>query len=124
MAERAMAERAMAELLVIVPADRSAGYRLAGARTLPAETGPDAARHVRAALDRHDGGEPGGVLAIDHELWLQVPVAVRRDWQLRSVPLVVPLPAEGEAGGRARQDALRDLLARAVGYEITFATEE
>jgi vacuolar-type H+-ATPase subunit F/Vma7 len=124
MAEPATGEPAMAELQVVVPPDRAAGYRLAGARVLLADTGADVQVLVEAAFAQYDGGGPGGVLAVHWQLWEQVPARARTAWQDRSVPLVVPLPEEGDDAAQARRDALRDLLARAVGYEITFATQE
>lgn len=114
----------MAELQVVVPAARAAGYRLAGARTLLAETGAEVGAIVREAFAAHDAGTPGGVLAVHSVLWQQVPERERAGWQDRSVPLVVALPEESDDAAQARRDALRDLLARAVGYEITFATQE
>ncbi|MBL8931652.1 MAG: hypothetical protein JNL54_16145 [Kineosporiaceae bacterium] len=114
----------MPELQVIVPAHRAAGYRLAGARTLLATTGADVQALVRDAFAEHDAGTPGGVLAVHWLLWQQVPERERSAWQDRSIPLVVPLPEEGQDAAQTRRDALRDLLARAVGYEITFATQE
>ena len=62
-----------------------------------------------------------GVVAVYPELWEQVPVAVRRDWERRLVPLVVALPADTGVAAPSRRHAVRELLARSVGYEITFS---
>jgi vacuolar-type H+-ATPase subunit F/Vma7 len=103
---------------VIVPAGLADGYRLAGVRTEQAEDSAAAG----AALDRLlTGPDRPSVIAVHHVF----PRGLGRRQQQRLAELgsvlVVELPAgaaDGAPGG-GRQ-SLRDLLARAVGYEFTF----
>jgi len=111
----------MPQVTVIVPPELAAGYRLAGVRT---ETAADAAAAGRV-LDRLLAGSDPGVIAM-HAPFLH---GLGERWQRRLARpagfLVTALP-----GGRAREggpapagESLRELLARAVGYEFTFDPE-
>ncbi|GAA4738997.1 hypothetical protein GCM10023328_19870 [Modestobacter marinus] len=106
-----------ADLLVIVPADTAAGFRLAGTRTVVAGD-PDTVRQV---VDREIAGGSRGVIAVAERTWAELPAAVRADWSSRSVPLVLPLPAEDSGAAGTRRSRVQELLARSVGYEITFS---
>ena len=105
-------------ITVIVPPELADGYRLAGVHTELAGTAADAGD----VLDRltADTGRPG-VVAV-HPAYLQ---ELGPRWQWRTAQadgtMVIALP-EGQApGARAHGgESLRDLLARAVGYELTF----
>lgn len=103
---------------VIVPPELADGYRLAGVRTEPAGSAADAAGILGRLLA--DPGA-GGVTAV-HAAYLR---ELGEGWQRRIGQaghlLVVALP-EGEPGGAppGAAESLRDLLARAVGYEFTF----
>jgi vacuolar-type H+-ATPase subunit F/Vma7 len=106
------------ELTVIVPPDLADGYRLGGVHTESADTAAAAAK-VLSRLISATG--PQGVVAV-HAPYLR---ELGGRWQHGlSEPdrvLVVALP-DGSAG-RDRGDtgeSLHDLLARAVGYELTF----
>lgn len=109
-------------IAVIVPAGLADGYRLAGARTEQADT----AAAARAALDRLiTGHDRPSVIAVHRQYLRELGShRQRRLAELDSV-LVVELP-EGAADGAAdgEGESLRDLLARAVGYEFTFDPEE
>ena len=103
---------------VIVPAELSDGYRLAGVHTEQAGTAP-AAGDILAKL-MTGAGEPG--VAAVHAAYLR---ELGERWQHRisqhDSALVIALP-EGVAPGAPPRagESLRDLLARAVGYEFTF----
>jgi vacuolar-type H+-ATPase subunit F/Vma7 len=103
---------------VIVPAELADGYRLAGVRTEQADT-PTAAG---AAVDRLIAGHDRPSVIAVHHLYLRE-LGSRRQRRLAELDsvLVVELPegtADGAPGGG--RESLRDLLARAVGYEFTF----
>lgn len=104
--------------VVVVTTDELApGYALAGAEVRTADSAADAAGHVRELL----GAGERGLIAV-HEPWFG---ALDRDLRRRierdPVPLVVALPAGATPGaGLERHERLRELLWRAVGYEITF----
>lgn len=105
-----------ADLLVVVPRLLAPAFALAGTRVAEAGDGTEVQRLVAAELDT---GRPG-VVAVHPELWQQVPATVRAAWERRSVPLVIALPADTGPAGEGRRHAVRELLARSVGYEITF----
>jgi vacuolar-type H+-ATPase subunit F/Vma7 len=107
---------------VIVPAGLADGYRLAGVRAEQADT----AAAAGAVLDRLLAGtDQPSVIAV-HPPYLRELDGrrQRRIAGLHSV-LVVALP-HGAADGEAARggESLRDLLARAVGYEFTFDPDE
>lgn len=103
---------------VIVPAELADGYRLAGVRTEQADTSAAA----RAALDRLLAGpEQPSVIAMHHPYLREL--GSRRQQRLDKLGgvLVIPLPEGAEDGTPGTGgDSLRDVLARAVGYEFTF----
>lgn len=108
------------DLLVVVPLDVAAGFRLAGTRTAVADS-PEHAVHL---VDSELSSGFRGVVAVAAQLWADVPPRTRVAWESSTVPLVVALPAETSEPAQARRERVRDLLARSVGYEITFTPEE
>ena len=111
-----------AQVTVIVPPDLADGYRLAGVAVHTADDAADTARLLEEILA---GGDPPAVVAVHPgHLHALGPRWQRRIAELDTV-LVVALadpPTHGAEppGGR---DNLRDLLAHAVGYEMTFTPE-
>jgi vacuolar-type H+-ATPase subunit F/Vma7 len=107
-----------AELTVIVPPDLADGYRLGGVHTESADTAAAAAGVLNQLISAVG---PPGVVAV-HAPYLR---ELDARWQHRLSRadrlLVVALP-EGSRGHDQVQagENLRDLLARAVGYELTF----
>lgn len=108
-----------ADLLILVPIETAAGFRLAGARTTVATDPGDVQRIVAAEI----AAGSRGVIAIAATSWAALPAPVRRAWAASTVPLIVPLPAEDGESAQVRGVRIRDLLARSVGYEITFTPE-
>lgn len=106
------------QITVIAPASLAGGYRLAGVRTEDADT----AAAAGAVLDRLLAAPDQPPVIAVHPPYLR---ELGSRWQHRLAELdgvlVVPLP-EGAAEGAPAPGAesLRDLLARAVGYEFTF----
>jgi vacuolar-type H+-ATPase subunit F/Vma7 len=103
---------------VIVPAGLADGYRLAGVRTEQADTATAAGDLLDRLLAGHD--RPS-VIAVHHAYLRELGSRrQRRLAELDSV-LVVALPEGAAPGAPGRgSESLRDLLARAVGYEFTF----
>lgn len=102
------------ELVVVAPEAVADGYRLAGARTLVASDATEAADAVSQVLPT------AALIAVHAGLWEQVPAVVRDRWQRSSRPLILAIPDEDADAGALKDEALRDLLSRAVGYQITF----
>jgi vacuolar-type H+-ATPase subunit F/Vma7 len=63
------------------------------------------------------------VIAIQDGLWSSVPGPTRAEWLRQTDPLVVRIPDPDHGVAAAHQAELRDLLARAVGFQITFDSE-
>jgi vacuolar-type H+-ATPase subunit F/Vma7 len=103
-----------AELVVVAPDAVADGYRLAGARTLVASDGTEAVEAVTQALSN------AALIAVHASLWQQVPAVVRDGWERRSRPLILSVPDENPEVDALKHEALRDLLSRAVGYQISF----
>lgn len=103
---------------VIVPARLAGGYRLAGVHTEQADT----AAAAGAALDRLLAGpERPSVIAMHHPYLRQL--GGRRQQRIDALDnvLVIALPEGAEDGTPGSgSESLRDMLARAVGYEFTF----
>ena len=106
----------MPDLVVIATPATAPGFRLGGARTLTASDPQQTVAAVRLVVE--DG--VAAVVAVHGALWAAVPRLVRERWAKQATPLVITLPDEDGDVAAARDAALRDLLARAVGYQITF----
>lgn len=107
------------DVLVVAPGLLTAAFRIAGVRTVRA----DDAAQAQAAIDAELADPAAGIVAVHHTLWQRLPGAVRRDWEQSLQPLIVALPADTGRIGADRGQALRNLLAHSVGYEITFTTQ-
>ena len=110
----------MTDVLVITTTATATGFRLGGARTIAANDAEDTIAAVRAAME--DG--QAAVVAVHAALWSTVAPRTRDTWTSRTSPLILSLPAEDRDAAEARESGLRDLLARAVGYQITFTPIE
>ncbi len=110
----------MSELLVITTSELADGYRLAGTTTRESASAEEAERLLRDLL----GSGADGVIAVHEPFLEQLDDGVRQELEERQRPLVVGLPAgEVEAAPEERRARLLRMLRRAVGYEITFASE-
>ena len=104
-------------LIVLTTPSDAVGYRLAGVAVLDAA---DAGAATGILTHLLDSSEEHGIIAIHRPYLEAAGPALRARTDAGTTPLVVELPsaAEGDAGDRRAR--LRALLARAVGYEITF----
>jgi vacuolar-type H+-ATPase subunit F/Vma7 len=106
----------MTDALVVATPATATGFRLGGARTVTAANADQAVAAVGAAIA--DG--KAAVIAVHGALWTAVPPPIRATWTRQVTPLILSLPDEDGDVSAARDAALRDLLARAIGYQITF----
>lgn len=106
----------MKPLAVVAPGAVAPGFALAGAQVRVADDPAAVDGLVEALL-----AAGAVVVAIHHDLWRRVPAAARTRWQLRTDRLVLSLPPDDGAPTVDREAALHELLARAVGYEISFS---
>jgi vacuolar-type H+-ATPase subunit F/Vma7 len=111
----------MGRLVTVTTEELGLGYRLAGVTTRTASSPEGAAAVLRTLVDE---GERG-LIAMHEPFWTGLDRSLRRELEARQVPLVVPLSAAGAAELAAeRRRELRAMVARAIGYEFTFDTEE
>lgn len=109
-------ERPVTELVVVTTPATAVGFRLGGARTVVAVGADEVVAAVRAA----SAGGTAAVIAVHGALWSLIPPPIREAWTRQAAPLVLSLPDEDGDVASARDAALRELLARAIGYRITF----
>lgn len=106
----------MKPLVVVAPAATAPGFALAGAQARATDDAGAVEGHVEAALSAG-----AVVVAIHPELWRRVPAATRTRWQQRTDKLILSLPPDDGVPTADREAELHELLARAVGYEISFS---
>ena len=106
----------MSDALVIATPLTAIGYLLGGARTITAVNADETAAAVADAIEEGRAA----VIAVHGALWSAVTPQLRAAWARRATPLILSLPDEDGDVSAAKDAALRDLLARAIGYQITF----
>ena len=111
----------MGHLVVIAPPEVADGFALGGADILLVETRNAPALWATAEVMEVALAGGAAVVAVHHTLWGAVPTPVRERWEQRIDRLIVALPADDGASTFDRAAALHELLARAVGYEISFS---
>jgi vacuolar-type H+-ATPase subunit F/Vma7 len=104
------------DALVVTTPATATGFRLGGARTI---TAGDADQTIAAVTQEIAAGR-AAVIAVHGALWSLVAPSVRATWTIQTSPLILTLPDEDGDVSAAKDAALRDLLARAIGYQITF----
>jgi vacuolar-type H+-ATPase subunit F/Vma7 len=109
-------DQPVTDALVIATPMTAIGYLLAGARTVTAVDADETIAAVEEAIADHRSA----VVAVHGALWASVGAQVRATWSKQAVPLILSLPDEDGDVAAANDAALRDLLARAIGYQITF----
>lgn len=109
-------DQPMTDALVIATPATASGFRLGGARTITAVDADQTIAAVAEGIaDRH-----AAIIAVHGALWSLVAPPIRAAWTQHASPLILSLPDEDGDVSSARDAALRDLLARAIGYQITF----
>lgn len=116
-----MSGGARERLLVLAGPEQAPGYRLAGVAVEAAE---DAAAAVGRLEQLLAEGSEGGVIAVPGRYLQAAGAELRERIEAAAIPLVIELPDGRAEGAGTRQARLRALLARAVGYEITFEPGE
>jgi vacuolar-type H+-ATPase subunit F/Vma7 len=105
----------MARLIVLSSAALADGFRLAGAATVVAQGGPDAARALERLL--HD--EPDvGLALVTSDLWSSLGERLRTTAERLGRPIVLPIPAGDVTDPATRRQVLGEMLQRAIGYRI------
>jgi vacuolar-type H+-ATPase subunit F/Vma7 len=109
-------DQPVTDALVVATPATATGFRLGGARTV---TAADADQTIAAVTQGIADGQ-AAVIAVHGELWSLVTPPIRATWTKQASPLILSLPDEDGDVSAAKDAALRDLLARAIGYQITF----
>lgn len=105
----------MADIVMIVPPDFEAAFRLAGARVLAAADASTARALLTEALADPDAGVVGYADVFDEAL----NAADRRSIERRYRPVVVPVPTSpARAPEGSRRAYLLDLIRQAIGYRV------
>jgi vacuolar-type H+-ATPase subunit F/Vma7 len=108
-------------LTVLTTPDLAAAYRLAGTATLARSSAAEAELTLRELLE--EGLD--GVIAVHQPFLDALPAELTDRLERLESALVVGLPsAEAATGGEDRRTRLLRMLRHAVGYEMTFESEE
>ncbi len=110
----------MGRLIVVTSEEQAPGFRLAGVAVEVARTSDAAARLVNGFLAEGQGG----VIAVHEPLLAGLDPTTRQRFDDAVDPMVVSLPSGSQEPGEARRARLAAMLRRAIGYRITFGTEE
>ena len=112
-----MTAPARERLLVLATPEQAPGYRLAGVAVESVVDAQSALGRLEQVLAE---GTEGGVIAVPGRYLRAARGELRARIDAAAVPLVIELPDERSGDAGTRQARLRALLARAVGYEMTF----
>jgi vacuolar-type H+-ATPase subunit F/Vma7 len=99
---------------VVCRPETAPGFELAGLR---AETASDgiAARARLAAL----AADPGvGIVLLEERLHRELPAALVQRLERQARPLVAPFPSPRFAAPEAAEEAVLEILRRAIGYRV------
>ena len=104
----------MARLIVVANQGLADGFRLAGAATVSARPGADAASAVRSAA-----AEPeAGLVLVTADLWQTLDAPTVTELERMARPVVLPIPAGVVTDVATRRQLLGEMLERAIGYRI------
>lgn len=107
-------------LMVVIPPELEAGFRLAGVETTAAESADEAVE----VLDRLMAESPSGVIAVYQRFLDHMSSDRRLTYDASVSPVVVSLPAGlEEHDDQSHRVRISAILSRAVGYHITFGEE-
>lgn len=110
----------MARLVVIANPGLADGFRLAGATTVLARPGPEAATAVRSVVAEGDVG----LVLVTEDLWTALDARSRGALERSAQPIVLPIPAGAVTDVSTRRQLLGEMLERAIGYRIEIASGE
>ena len=104
----------MARLVVVAAPAVADGFRLAGAATITARPGIEAAAALRGLAA--DAGV--GLVLVTADLWEGVEERHRATYERLVRPIVLPIPAGVVTDPMMRRQLLGEMLERAIGYRI------
>lgn len=104
----------MARLVVLSSPALADGFRLAGAATIVARRGPEAARALERVLREPDVG----LALVTSDLWTSLNERLKTTAERLGRPIVLPIPAGAVTDVATRRQVLGEMLQRAIGYRI------
>ncbi len=104
----------MARLVVLTSPALADGFRLAGAATVLAQRGPEAARALDRALREPDVG----LVLVTADIWTSLNERLQLAAERLGRPIVLPIPAGAVTDVATRRQVLSEMLQRAIGYRI------
>lgn len=111
----------MSRLMVITTPDLAPGYQLAGVETFAAETPEEAETILRELM----AGEEASLIAVRQDLLQHIDSRLQRQIESGYQPVVMTIPAGIPAHpADERRRYIAELIRRAIGFHITFGTEE
>jgi vacuolar-type H+-ATPase subunit F/Vma7 len=95
--------------------DVAAGYRLAGLRTIEAQTPAEAGERLRELREQPDVG----VILLEDTLYAELPEDLRREFGRRPLPMIVPFPGPlWRVTPESAEAYIVELLRQVVGYRV------
>lgn len=111
----------MGRLMVITTPDLAPGFQLAGVETFAAADPEEAEVMLRKLLT---GGE-ASLIAVRRALLEAMDARLQRQVETTYQPVVMAIPGAMPILGREqRYRAVSELIRRAIGFQITFGTEQ
>lgn len=111
----------MGRLMVITTPDLASGFQLAGVETFAAADPAEAEAILRKLLS---GGE-ASLIAVRRALLEAMDVRLQRQVETTYQPVVMAIPGAMPILAREqRYWAISELIRRAIGFQITFGTEQ
>jgi vacuolar-type H+-ATPase subunit F/Vma7 len=107
--------------MVITTPDLAPGFQLAGVETFAVESVEKAEEILRKLL----AGDEASLIVIRRGLWQAMPPRLRRQIERSYRPVVMDIPGSAPTlSGETRRRQIAELIRRAIGFQITFGTEE
>jgi V/A-type H+-transporting ATPase subunit F len=111
----------MSRLMVITTPDLAPGFQLAGVETFAVETAEKAESLLRELL----AGDEASLIVVRQDLLQAMPPRLQRQLEASYRPLVMAIPGGGPtAPTEERRYYIAELIRRAIGFHITFGTEQ
>jgi vacuolar-type H+-ATPase subunit F/Vma7 len=104
----------VASLVVVASPGLADGFRLAGAATVTARPGSEAAAAVRSTIAQREAG----LVLITADVWAALDARARGAFERSARPIVLRIPAGVVTDVSTRRQVLGEMLERAIGYRI------
>ena len=110
----------MSRLMVITTPELAHGYQLAGVETFATLDSNTALNILQELMD----GDEAGLIAVRQNLLEGIDRRLQQRIESSYRPIVVAIPDGAVAAAGERRRYITELIRRAIGFHITFGTEE